>query len=158
MSRTDGLDIAAVIKQFDESEELLSGLRDRLRSIVDAEETADRASSAVSEAATALAGFTQMLNGMAAELAEARSATVSALEAARRFLEGVDLESIRRSITDLGKEVGAQGASLRQDVADLAAAVPKIEEQQKLLDAARAELAAVKALVPARKLRQAGLA
>jgi kynureninase len=84
------------------------------------------------QASQALTSAAKALDAVVTEVQEVRATTIAALDAAREFLAGTDL------------------SSLRQDVAALAEAMPKAED-------ARAELEALKLRIPERMRKKFGI-
>jgi kynureninase len=84
------------------------------------------------QASQALTSAAKALEAAVAEVQEVRTTTIATLDAAREFLAGTDL------------------SSLRQEVAALAEGMPKAEE-------ARAELEALKLSIPERMRKKLGI-
>jgi chromosome segregation ATPase len=132
VTSNDGLDVQAVVDRFDESEQALQDVRQRLRGLVSAEESAGQAAASMQQASQALTSAAKALEAAVTEVQEVRTTTIAALDAAREFLAGTDL------------------SSLRQEVAALAEAMPKAED-------ARAELEALKLRIPERMRKKFGI-
>jgi len=122
---------SAVVEQFRASEELLEQARERLRSIALSGEGAADAQRSLSEGASAVQRAVESLEAVVGSLDGARQATVDALAAAQRFLDGTDLSALRTAVEgqrealqstvsaplgDLRKSVDAQETALAKTV------------------------------------------
>jgi pyridoxal biosynthesis lyase PdxS len=103
---TEGaIEITSVITQFRESESLLEAVREKLMSIALSEEGAAGARGSLESAAGSLSESVASLRAVVEEIAAVRKASVSALEAAQKFLEGTDLSALRTSVESLPKKL-----------------------------------------------------
>lgn len=147
---TDALDLKTVVEQFRSSEDTLQELRERLRALVLAEESAEGALSTIENGANALSSSTRALEAMVVELQASRRATVDALDAARSVLSGNDLNQVREDVQALTTLVQEGFASTRAELQRLAESTRTIGELE-------GELERVKDLVPARTRKKHGL-
>lgn len=146
----DSLNVQAVVDQFRESEEALSDLRERLRSIVLAEEGAEHAAESIEAASTRLATTASVLEEQLAEMEASRKATIDALKAAQRFLSGTDFTALRAEITSSTELVREGLASIQSQIAELSTRIPQVEEL-------RAEMEGLKERIPARTRKKMGV-
>ena len=135
MTPSDGLNIEAVISQFRASEQTLEEVRERLKNILLAEESANRASNNINEAVTTLNSVTLALEQAATELHEARGITLAALEAAKKFLDGTDLSVLRKELEAVGSDTKASINMLKAEIENLNDRVPTAELMRKELEA-----------------------
>lgn len=132
-----GLSIPDVVAQFRASEEMLDQVRERLKALVLAEEGADRAASSIESAATTLRDTAIALDHIVDEIKDVRDTTLTALGAARRFLDGTDVDGLRRDFNTFTAEVREGLAATRAELGVLAANQPKVEALQDELDRAK---------------------
>jgi multidrug resistance efflux pump len=147
---TDGLDVQAVVDQFRSSTETLDVLHGRLRSIIQAEEGADHAAAAISQASATLAATAASLDSIVIELRNAQTLTNDALVSAQQFLSATDLGALRAELASLTAQVHADMTHLGEAVAELSRRVPTVEQ-------VRAELEALKQQIPPRTRKKMGL-
>jgi chromosome segregation ATPase len=146
----ESLDVQAVVDQFRESEQTLDEIRERLRSIVLAEEGADHAAESIEAASTRLAATATALEDHLAQVKSASEATVDALEAAQRFLAGTDLTALRSEVSSSAEQTREGFASLQAQITELSARIPQVDQL-------RAELEALKQQIPAHTRKKMGV-
>lgn len=132
-----GLSIPDVVAQFRRSEQTLEAVRERLKSLVLTEEGADRAATSIESAASTLRDTALALDRMVGEIKEVRDATLTALGAARRFLDGTDVDGLRRDFDAFTTEVRGDLAATRAGIGRLNENQPKIESLQAELERAK---------------------
>ncbi|WP_373071067.1 hypothetical protein [Gemmatimonas sp.] len=167
----ESLDVQAVVDQFRESEQMLGELRERIRSIVLAEEGADRAADSIETASTRLAAAAAAIEDHLAQMDLARQATVEALEAAQRFLAGTDLNSLRTEVTSSSDqsregfnslqaqitELSSSSEQSREGVDSLQAQITELSSRIPQVEQLRAEMETLKQQIPARTRKKMGI-
>ncbi len=146
----DSLDVQAVMDQFRDSEQALSEVQARLRSIVLAEEGAGHATEGIEAASTRLAATAAALEEHLAQVKFASQVTVDALEAVQRFLAGTDLTALRTEVTSSAEQSREGFGSLQAQITELSAGIPQLEQL-------RAELDTLKQQIPARTRKKMGI-
>ena len=128
------IEITSVITQFRESESLLEEVRERLKAIALSEEGAAGTRGSLESAAGSLGESVASLRAVVEEIAAVRRASVAALEAAQKFLEGTDLSALRTSVESLPKKLEtAIGDRMQQmDVKNAANQKSMMDETRRL--------------------------
>ena len=186
MSADGGLDVKAVVDQFKASEQILAELREKLRGLVLAEESADRAVSSIESASESLSTSARALDAAAGEMQQARDTTVEALEGAKQFLDGTDFAGMREEIDKLAVEMRASVSEsnevleaftsemrssvaathglfqeLRDEVRDavtgMQSEISGLVENLPKVEEARSELESLKAQIPTRTRKKLGI-
>jgi len=125
-----------VFDQFREAASLLEAVRKRLEEIANSESAAAGARGSVESAAGSLREFLTSISAVVDQIAAAGRASVSAQEAAHKFLEGTDLSALRTSVESLPKKLEtAIGDRMQQmDVKNASHQKNMMDETKKLTE------------------------
>jgi hypothetical protein len=111
---SDGPTPETVKRRFAESAETLEAIRERLKALVLAEESADRSAEALEESASSVSNLATATEELVTELASSQTLLQQALEQARDLVQSTDLMEIRRSVEALTQRVDRELTAARE--------------------------------------------
>lgn len=155
------LELRSVVQRFNDSTEVLGQLRERLRSLAEAEDSQAASAESLDDASEHLRSFTTQIEQSTATLQAAVDETRAAMAVAREFLEGTDLKAVRGDLSQLERVVAAGNGALEVSVARIVELLErevvgaKGEASHAVL--ARQQLEAKIAAIPEKTRRKFGL-
>ena len=142
MAETEGM-FESVRQRFVESVEALALLRERLDSLISAEQHQAEVSQSITEAASQLRQTASALGAATGTAQSAMAELDSTLAAATEFLKGTELSELRASVASLQENVGRGIVGLREDTRRIQdQLLNHIQELQQERDNAQSALAA----------------
>ncbi len=107
------LELRSVVQRFNDSNEVLTQLRERLRSLADSEDSQTASSQKLGEASDHLRSYTAHLEEITTALQAAATETQKAMTTAREFLQGTGLKAVRGDVSQLEAAVAAGNGALQ---------------------------------------------